>query len=92
MSYPLVAARIRPPFVAFALVLLCFCFGSTHDAAEVAEVRQLVTFKFEAGMTNRAVAIFADALLPVYKEMLQRWCVFAAITKPRVLNPWISSS
>lgn len=68
MSHPLVAARIRPPFVAFALVLLCFCFGSTHDAAEVPEVRQFVTFKFEPGMTSKAVSIFADALLPVYRD------------------------
>lgn len=68
MSHPVVVVRMRSPFAAFALVLLCLCFGSTQYADEVPEVRQLVTFKFEAGMTSRAVRIFVDALLPVYKD------------------------
>ena len=68
MSHPSAAARIRSPFAAYALAFLCLWFGSTPYADEVREVRQLVTFKFEPGMTDRAVSIFVDALLPVYKD------------------------
>lgn len=68
MSHPLVAARIPRRVVTLLLVLVFCSFGPTRDAAEAPEVRQLVTFKFEPGMTSRAVKIFAEALLPVYKD------------------------
>ncbi len=80
--------------IGLTLVLVLTHSGSLLAQVEVPEVRQLVTFRFQPGMSGKGMAIFRDQAVPLYREneAMLRFRGFTEVESPEPLDLIVVSS